>query len=99
MCSSDLDEYKIRVSFEHHDHTFKRTKPLRGNAVDPEGTVYLGDGCFGVPPREIDNADAWYLEKASGTGHFWVVDASAKGVVCNAIDKDGNTFDTWSSQK
>ena len=29
-------------------HTFKRTHPLKGGKVHPNGTVYLGDGYWGI---------------------------------------------------
>lgn len=88
-----FDAHKLTVGFEHHDHTFKRTKPIRNNMVDEQGTVYLGDGCFGVPPREIDNAGAWYLEKASSTAHFWAIEVNGDTVYCRAIDEKGRVFD------
>ncbi len=90
-----FDEFKLTTSFENHDHTFKRTKLLRGGKVDPEGTLYLGDGCFGVPPREIKNGDAWYMEKALNAYHFWVVDITSKGTTYTAIDDSGKPFDKY----
>ncbi|MFP4500739.1 MAG: fibronectin type III domain-containing protein [Candidatus Hydrogenedentota bacterium] len=93
-----FDQYEIPVCFEHHDHTFKRTKPLRNNEVHPNGTVYLGDGCFGVPPREIEHGDAWYMEKALSTAHFWVVDVTEDGIACKAVDRNGKVFDQWPAE-
>lgn len=88
-----FDAHGLDIGFENHDHTFKRTKPLRSSAVDPEGTVYLGDGCFGVPPREIKNAEAPYLEKASSTAHFWIVEVNADAIRCRAMNDHGEVFD------
>lgn len=90
-----FDQYELQVCFEHHDHTFKRTHRLRNNEVNESGTVYLGDGCFGVPPREIKNAGAWYLAEASSTPHFWVVDVDSDGFACIAVDQEGNVFDRY----
>ncbi|HNT88850.1 MAG TPA: metallophosphoesterase family protein, partial [Candidatus Hydrogenedentes bacterium] len=90
-----FDAHGVAAGFEHHDHTFKRTKPLRGGQVDPEGTVYLGDGCMGVPPREIKNEGAWYLEKASGTPHFWLVTVADGAATYEAIDIHGEVFDRY----
>ncbi len=49
-----FERYGIRVSFENHDHAYKRTPPMRGgDAVEPgEGVVYIGDGAWGVSTRE-----------------------------------------------
>ena len=34
----------MNVVFENHDHTFKRTKRLRGDKLSANGTIYIGDG-------------------------------------------------------
>ncbi len=88
-----FDEYKLDLALENHDHVFKRSKILRNNQISSEGTIYLGDGCMGVPPRDADNSDAWYLEKVSGTAHFWVIDADNSGMGCQAVNVDGEIFD------
>lgn len=88
-----FDEYKLDIGFEHHDHTFKRTKPIRANKVDPAGTIYLGDGSMGVAVRDIRNKDEWYLERTEEKAHFWQVDISADKVECRAIDHLGQQFD------
>lgn len=88
-----FDTYGLRVALENHDHTFKRTKVLRNNEVAEEGTVYLGDGSFGVSPREIPEPDRWYLEKASGTPHIWLVEIDANGMHYTAVSESGSTID------
>src|SRR5262245_46364298 len=42
-----FEKYRVPVVLEHHDHTFKRTKPLLGGHVDANGVLYLGDGSWG----------------------------------------------------
>lgn len=88
-----FDKYKVNVCFENHDHTFKRTKPLRNGQVDENGTVYLGDGCFGVNPRTIENFSLGYFEKAESRRHFWYVEIDANKLKAQAIDDNGNLFD------
>lgn len=88
-----FDEFDLTVAFEHHDHAFKRSKPMRGGKVDPEGTVYLGDGGMGQEVREAKNAGAWYFEKAEGRSHFWIADITAESMHCKAIDENGVVFD------
>lgn len=88
-----FDEYHVPVCFENHDHTFKRTKPMRNNQPDENGTIYLGDGCFGVNPREIKNAGLGYLEKASSKRHFWLVEINEHGLNAKAYDEHGENFD------
>jgi hypothetical protein len=88
-----FDEFRVTAGFEHHDHTFKRTKPIKAGEVNPEGTVYLGDGSMGVAVRSIDNKDAWYLEKADSKAHFWIADIKGESVHCKAVDHLGAQFD------
>jgi hypothetical protein len=42
-----FDKYRVPVVLEHHDHTFKRTKPLIDGHVHDDGVLYLGDGSWG----------------------------------------------------
>jgi hypothetical protein len=87
-------EYGLNAGFEHHDHTHKRTKPMRMGLPDPTGIVYFGDGAMGVPTREIRNMDLGYLETASSTPHFWLVEVTAEEARLNAVDVDGEIFDS-----
>lgn len=53
-----FDRYRVPVVLEHHDHTFKRTKPLIDGTADDNGVVYLGDGSWGrlrplQPPEKL----------------------------------------------
>jgi len=91
-----FESANVRVAFEHHDHTFKRTKPIKAGVVDPNGITYLGDGCFGREPREIKNGDAWYMEKAQSTAHFWLVKVSRDRMDCVAVDEENREFDAIS---
>jgi hypothetical protein len=90
-----FDEHHLTAAFEHHDHVFKRSKLIKNNAISPDGTLYLGDGCFGQDPRSVNTTTPWYLEKASSTAHFWVVDVLKDGVRFRAVDTDGKVFDEY----
>ena len=43
-----FEKYNVDAVLEHHDHTFKRTHPLKGGLVDKYGVPYLGDGSWGL---------------------------------------------------
>lgn len=87
-----FEEHGIRVAFEHHDHTLKRTHPLRNNEIDPvKGIVYIGDGAMGVPARDI--RPNWYLDLAESTQHFWLATVDTEQIHLVAIDVDGNFAD------
>ncbi len=69
-----FDKFGVRVVFENHDHAYKRTKRIRGNAVHQDGVVYIGDGAWGVGTRAVhDTSVTWYLERAMKTRHALVV--------------------------
>lgn len=86
-----FDRYHMTACFENHDHTFKRSKILKDNKVSQKGTLYLGDGCWGVKPRTV--TERWYLEKLSSTNHIWRIDLNDKGSRYTAIDSKGKELD------
>lgn len=88
-----FDRYDLSVAFENHDHTWKRSRPLRGNRVAEDGVLYLGDGCWGRPPRAVLWQGRWYLDRQATVTHFWMVDVAAGGMVYRAIDRRGRVFD------
>ena len=91
-----FDAYELDVAFENHDHTFKRSKRLRHNAVHPEGTLYLGDGSMGALRNKVDaDNPRWYLEVANNTQHFWLVDVDADHMHFQAVDHRGRVFDSY----
>lgn len=90
-----FDKHRLTTAFEHHDHAFKRTRLLRDGKLDPHGTLYLGDGCFGKSARAVMPEQRWYEAKAAGLQHFWVVDVMPKRVEYRAVNKDGIDFDVY----
>ena len=88
-----FDRHGLTAAFENHDHTFKRTHPLRGDSVDADGVLYLGDGAWGRGDRPVDVSRRWYHDKAGSLRHVWVVDADANGVTYRAFDLDGRLLD------
>lgn len=42
-----FEKHRVPVVLEHHDHTFKRSKPLLGGLAHDNGVLYLGDGSWG----------------------------------------------------
>jgi hypothetical protein len=86
-----FEESGLDVAFEHHDHVYKRTHPIRAGKVDPRGVLYLGDGAWGVlsrTPRED-----WYLAKTAGTRHFILVTIDGQNRSFLAIDSEGEIID------
>jgi hypothetical protein len=92
-----FDQHHLTTAFEHHDHAFKRTALLRENKFDPHGTLYLGDGCWGMSARKVDTELRWYEAKAASLQHFWCVDVSRRKVEYRAVNKTGQVFDVYPS--
>jgi acid phosphatase type 7 len=90
-----FDKHRLTAGFENHDHTFKRTPLMKQNRPDPSGTLYLGDGCWGRPPRTVNAVRRWYEVKAAPLPHFWRVDVSSRGVEYRAINQNGQIFDVF----
>ncbi len=86
------------TAFENHDHLHKRTVRLRydPDAVreyvpDPGGTLFLGDGSLGRPPR-VANGEV-YLASSTPVTFAWLVVTEGPRVTYQAIDSDGCIID------
>ncbi len=87
-----FDRYGLTAGLENHDHTCKRTHPLKGGKIAEGGTVYLGDGCWGRDPRPV-KGKRWYTAKASSSYHVWMLSTQKDGLLCQAVGPDGKVFD------
>lgn len=89
-----FDRYGVKVVFENHDHCFKRTHPLREGKIDPKGTIYLGDGAWGVGLRKPDPAKPkWYVAKSGEIRHLYLVTLYRDARHILAINESGEIFD------
>jgi acid phosphatase type 7 len=88
-----FEKFGVKLAFENHDHVFKRTHPIRANQVDPSGTVYLGDGAWGVELRKPTEQPRWYLASAGSIRHFFVVTLYKEARHVLAMDDTGKVFD------
>lgn len=87
----------VNLVLDHHDHTFKRTPPILGEALNPKGITYIGDGTWGVELRiPKDVASNWYLEKAENRRHIFAITIRPDGRTIRAIDSNGIIFDEFS---
>ncbi|MGE0488919.1 MAG: fibronectin type III domain-containing protein [Vulcanimicrobiota bacterium] len=94
-----FDRFGLTAAFENHDHTLKRTPPLKANKIAKQGTVYLGDGCWGRPPRSVDPALRWYEATAASRAHVWMVDVGDDQVTYEAIGTAGQTLDRYTTER
>lgn len=70
-----FEQFGIQNAFENHDHTYKRTHPIRNLKYDPSGIVYVGDGAWGVEePRTPRSPNStWYLAEAKSSRNIVLV--------------------------
>jgi len=57
-----FDRFGVDLVLESDGHCIKRTPPIRGDELHPDGVVYLGEGGLGVPQR-TPRTDLWYLQE------------------------------------
>ena len=91
-----FEEAGVRVAFEHHDHAYKRTLPLREGEVAPDGIVYLGDGAWGVEVRPVHPVDqTWYLARSEAVHHAIVVTLHGAHDHYLVVAPDGQVVDEY----
>ena len=83
----------LDLVFEHHDHTYKRTHPLRGGEPTEGGVVYLGDGCWGRTPRSA-HPERPYLAVAKSERNVMRVTLHPDGTQdVRAVNEHGEVLD------
>lgn len=90
-----FEEHNVRIAFENHDHTYKRTHPIRNGRIDPAGIVYVGDGAWGVGVREGDSRDEWYIDQFASTRHVIIVTLDGTRQHLLVVDEDAEVIDEY----
>jgi len=90
-----FDKYGLDAAFENDHHVYKRSKLIKGGKVDDSGTLYIGDGAWGVKTRGIGSEDLWYVEQASPTRHVIEVLIENNVRSYRAINHDQKVFDEF----
>lgn len=89
-----FEQHGVRVAFENHDHTFKRTHPLRGGEVAADGIIFMGDGAWGVGERKVHDAEeTWYLAASQSIRHGMLVTLTRQGKTVTTISHRGEVID------
>lgn len=91
----EFEQYGLNIAFEHHDHTYKRTHPIRRGQIDPKGIVYIGDGAWGVEEPRKPHSDRWYLAKSAALQNVTVTTLDQESRYFRAIDFEGHTIDEY----
>ncbi len=86
----------VKIAFENHDHAYKRTYPIKEMEVDQSGVIYVGDGSWGVAPRDIHEVeDTWYLKKAQAVRAFTLLTLEGSHFSFISVDENGNIIDSF----
>ncbi len=95
-----FEKHNVDLVLEHHDHTFKRTHPLRGGHVDKDrGILYLGDGSWGKLRAPVKPTERPYLAATSEVYHMTLHSLEAEQRFHMALDETGKIIDVCSTAK
>jgi len=67
-----FEKHNVDAVLEHHDHTFKRTHPLKDGHIDSNGIMYLGDGSWGKLRAPVESEKRPYLAATDKAYHLTV---------------------------
>ena len=88
-----FEKHRVPVVLEHHDHTFKRTRPLIDGTPDADGVIYLGDGSWGKirpqqPPEKLR-----HMAAVSSAYHMSLHRIEGEERFHMALNEDGKIMD------
>ena len=92
-----FDRYRVPVVLEHHDHTFKRTKPLLDGMANDDGVLYLGDGSWGRLRAPQSPQRLSHLAVASRDYHLSLHRIQGQERFHLALDENGRVMDVGHS--
>ena len=91
-----FEKYQINFAFEHHNHAYKRTHPIKEEKIDATGVVYLGDGAWGVVARKPQKK-LWYIAKSEQSNCFCLVTLEKEKGKVESFNNKGKIIDTVST--
>jgi hypothetical protein len=87
-----FERYHLNVAFEHHNHAYKRTHPMKADKIDPDGVIYMGDGSWGVTPRKPKKL--WYLANTAQENAVCLITLSPELGLIEAMSIQGEIIDS-----
>jgi acid phosphatase type 7 len=94
-----FEKHNVDLVLEHHDHTFKRTHPLKGGLKDKYGVLYLGDGSWGKLRSAAKAESRSYIATASTSYHLTVHRLEAEQRFHMALEEGGKIVDVCRTEK
>ncbi len=91
-----FDKYNVPWAFEYHDHSYKRTPPIRNGSVHSKGTVYIGDGGWGTQLKQPKDAhNTWYLDTTIRERHAVLISLYRDQRFLRAVNESGQIIDEY----
>lgn len=94
-----FEKHNVDVVLEHHDHTFKRTHPLKDGQRHKNGIVYLGDGSWGVIRSLHGIEPRPYMATASSNFHISLHRLEGEQQYHLALTQEGRVADVHLTTK
>lgn len=94
-----FERHNVDVVLEHHDHTFKRTHPLKDGMVNANGILYLGDGSWGKLRSPASPEQRPYLAKTSEAYHMTLHRFEGEQRFHMALQENGRVIDICTTRK
>lgn len=94
-----FEKHNVDVVLEHHDHTFKRTHPLKDGLRDPNGVLYLGDGSWGQLRAPKSPEKRPYLAAVGQAYHFTLHRLEGEQRFHLAMEESGKVADICTTRK
>jgi acid phosphatase type 7 len=92
-----FEQYDADLILESDGHILKRTVPIRNEAEDPTGVIYVGEGGLGVSQR-TPVTDRWFIQGpnafAASQHHVILLDVSRTELAYRAIAPDLTVVDS-----
>ena len=94
-----FERHNVDLVLEHHDHTFKRTHPLKDGRVNANGILYLGDGSWGKLRSPATPEQRPYLAKTSEAYHMTLHRLEGEQRFHMALQENGRVIDICTTRK
>lgn len=94
-----FEKHNVDLVLEHHDHTFKRTHPMKDGLKDKNGILYLGDGSWGQLRNASKSMARSYIATASSSYHLTVHRIEAEQRFHMALEEGGKIIDICRTEK
>ncbi len=94
-----FEKHNVDLVLEHHDHTFKRTHPMKDGLKDKNGILYLGDGSWGKLRNASKAESRSYIAHASTSYHITVHRLEAEQRFHMALEEGGKIVDVCRTEK